>query len=774
MKYSLKDYQRDAVDSLKYEFNHLLNSNKSNRMISFKAPTGSGKTFMLSAFIEEIVNENESRDFCFVWASIGKGELQIQSYEAVSKYLSGYPKTALLDTEFFGSRSFMKKYEVVFVNWEKLVSKDSKTGNWKNSIMKDQEGASFIDVIEETKKRDTKIVLIIDESHIGKSQKSRIIEFKDTILVPHVTIEMSATPLTEPDVEVDPSKVIDEGMIKESIIVNEGVEESLILDDNTTSEELILEYGFNKRSEVFEEYRKVDSNVNPLVLIQIPNKEQGEAKLNVISDFLRSKGVTLENGKLKIWLTGKEHNFDKQKIKDNDDVTEFLVFKTAVATGWDCPRAHILVKFREGNSETFEIQTVGRILRTAEAKSYNNYKLDNAYIFTNLANYETQKDSYNPNSIKTEMSYFRKDQSKKDIYKSIKLKSFYRSRANDYNSADSGFYQVFDEEFCEYFGIVKDSIDYTNHDKMKDKGFDDSLVVKSSILQEDTIQTQFIDEAQSSNAGTKDVTESESDQLFSYYNIIKESLSGLAYVRSKSPINGAIVESFSKYYILLPRNKKLSMIQKLVLNNKDIFLEILSKATSRYKKILEETAGKKGIIKDFEIESSKAYSRETYIEVRSSLALYQPFRMKIVNSEHQSVNNLEKAFIEYLDSNPEHVEWHWHNGDERMEINFGIPYNNGTSTFQPDFIVKFKDGRIGIFDTKPIDYNIEDTALKANALYQYLEEQNKSREPKYGKLIGGIVVSNTSSYNNFYVYNEIEYKDFKESQKNWKSFGSLF
>jgi type III restriction enzyme len=205
-----------------------------------------------------------------------------------------------------------------------------------------------------------------------------------------------------------------------------------------------------------------------------------------------------------------------------------------------------------------------------------------------------------------------------------------------------------------------------------------------------------------------------------------------------------------------------------------MFLEILSKATARYKKILEETAGKKGVIKDFEIESSKAYSRETYKELRSSLALYQPFRMKIVNSENQSVNNLEKAFIEYLDSNPEHVEWHWHNGDERMEINFGIPYSNGTSTFQPDFIIKFKDGRIGIFDTKPVDYNIEDTALKANALYQYLEVHNKNRDSKYGKLIGGIVVSNTSSYNNFYVHNEIEYKDFKESQKNWKSFGSLF
>ena len=273
MKYSLKDYQREAVDLLKEDIHHYYN--RSNGVISFKAPTGSGKTFMMSALIEEIVNENEDKDFCFVWASIGKGELQIQSYEAVSKYLSGYPKCSLLDSEFFGSRSYIKKYEVVFVNWEKLVSKDSTTGKWKNSIMKDQEGASFIDVIEETKRRGTNIILIIDESHIGKSQESRIFEFKDTILIPNLTIEMSATPLTDPDIIVEPSKVVDEGMIKESIIVNEGIDEALVVDDNTTSEELILEYGFKKRLEIIEEYKKLDSNVNPLVLIQIPNKEQG-------------------------------------------------------------------------------------------------------------------------------------------------------------------------------------------------------------------------------------------------------------------------------------------------------------------------------------------------------------------------------------------------------------------------------------------------------------------------------------------------------------------
>lgn len=770
MIYSLKDYQREAVDELKRYFDFYYNQN--DKMIAFKAPTGSGKTFMLSSMMDEVVKENNDKNFCFVWASIGKGELQVQSYDAVSSYLEGYPKCSLLDNEFFGSRSYIKKFEVVFVNWEKLVQKDSITGKWKNSIMKDQEGMSFIDVIAETKTRGTKIILIIDESHIGKGQESRILEFKNTILEPNMTIEMSATPLTKPDVTVDPERVIDEGMIKESIIVNEGIDESLIVDDDITSEELVLEFGYKKRLELIEEYKKVGANINPLVLIQIPNKEQGDEKIMVIQDFLRNRGATLDNGKLKIWLTGKEHDFDKKKIKESDDPTEFLIFKTAVATGWDCPRAHVLVKFREDKSETFEIQTIGRILRTVEAKSYGNNKLDNAYIFTNLSQFETKKDSYNPNAIKTEMSSFRTDQKKQSIYTPIRLKSYYRSRQNDYNSADSGFYSVFEDEFCSYFNIVKGTMDYLNPKKILDKGFVDKSKVDDLIIRETGIDVRTIDEEQTSHSGTSEVTSSDSDILFTYYDIIKQNLNGLAYVRSKSPINGAIIECFTKYYHPYARSERIMKIQKLVVQNTEMIAEILSKATATYRSILIQNAGKTGVDIDFEIQQSKAYSRETYTEVLSSLALYQPFRMMISDYEKNMVNQLELAFIKYLDKNHKYIDWHWQNGSEVMEINFGIAYNNGVSTFQPDYIIRFKDGTIGIFDTKPIGERVEDTKIKAEALYKYIEESNKIRDTSQGKLIGGIVVS--KNYSDFYYFNENKYVDFGISQERWHSFSEVF
>lgn len=78
MIYSLKEYQRDAVDELKELFELYLKS-QTRKEIVFKAPTGSGKTFMASSLMEELASENSDINFCIMWACPGKGELHKQS-----------------------------------------------------------------------------------------------------------------------------------------------------------------------------------------------------------------------------------------------------------------------------------------------------------------------------------------------------------------------------------------------------------------------------------------------------------------------------------------------------------------------------------------------------------------------------------------------------------------------------------------------------------------------------------------------------------------------
>ncbi len=770
MIYTLKNYQRDAVDELK-QYISIGFKSTSRKEVVFKAPTGSGKTFMAASLFEELAEENPSVNFCILWACPGKGELHKQSFDAVKTYLGGNPVCSLLEDDFFGSRKYIKDKEIVFINWEKLIQKDKETGKWANNLMKDQEGMNFIDVIEKTKQNGTRVILVIDESHIGASQKARIQEFINTIIIPNIVLEMSATPLNNHiDVEIETQKVVDEGMIKEDVIVNQGINK----EDKTLAEQdselLVLQKGYDKRQEIVEEYNKLNIAVNPLVLIQIPNVDEGEAKKLVIKEFLREKGITEDNGKLKFWCDDKG-NFDKKAIKKNNDITEYLVFKTAVATGWDCPRAHILIKFRDGKSETFETQTIGRILRTAEAKSYDNYLLDNAYIFTNIWSFETKQDTYNPNRIKTEWSKMRDGYNKLNVWSQTQLSSFYRSRQGDYNSADSRYGAYFIKSFMKFFEL-KEEDKYAMSGQLKDrfelKGMNLDIKVDDVVMEETNIGVTSANEERNISGGLAKVTMAENDIQAQYNDLIRSNLSGLAYVRSKSPINSAIMDAFGIFYNVFGRKEKVTSIMKIVVNNKNIFAEILSESTQEFREMISKEAYKKGEHYDFKIEESRPYSIETHTELVPSIkSLYKPLYV-LKDNQGNPDNQLEKNFLNYLDSQNV-VEWYWENGTELMRVNFGISYNNGMNTFQPDFIVKFKNGSVGIFDTKPVDHRVEDTTVKANALYDYLVNINTNRGLA-PKIIGGIVVKVGTQ---FYVYLNGNYHDYNVSHDGWVNFNEV-
>lgn len=770
MIYTLKNYQRDAVNELK-QYISIGFKSTSRKEVVFKAPTGSGKTFMAASLFEELAEENPSVNFCILWACPGKGELHKQSFDAVKTYLGGNPVCSLLEDDFFGSRKYIKDKEIVFINWEKLIQKDKETGKWANNLMKDQEGMNFIDVIEKTKQNGTRVILVIDESHIGASQKARIQEFINTIIIPNIVLEMSATPLNNHiDVEIEAQKVVDEGMIKEDVIVNQGINK----EDKTLAEQdselLVLQKGYDKRQEIVDEYNKLNIAVNPLALIQIPNVDEGEAKKLVIKDFLREKGITEDNGKLKFWCDDKG-NFDKKAIKKNNDITEYLVFKTAVATGWDCPRAHILIKFRDGKSETFETQTIGRILRTAEAKSYDNYLLDNAYIFTNIWSFETKQDTYNPNRIKTEWSKMRDGYNKLNVWSQTQLSSFYRSRQGDYNSADSRYGAYFIKSFMKFFEL-KEEDKYAMSGQLKDrfelKGMNLDIKVDDVVMEETNIGVTSANEERNISGDLAKVTMAENDIQAQYNDLIRSNLSGLAYVRSKSPINSAIMDAFGIFYNVFGRKEKVTSIMKIVVNNKNIFAEILSESTQEFREMISKEAYKKGEHYDFKIEESRPYSIETHTELVPSIkSLYKPLYV-LKDNQGNPDNQLEKDFLNYLDSQNV-VEWYWENGTELMRVNFGISYNNGMNTFQPDFIVKFKNGSVGIFDTKPVDHRVEDTTVKANALYDYLVNINTNRGLA-PKIIGGIVVKVGTQ---FYVYLNGNYHDYNVSHDGWVNFNEV-
>ncbi len=226
------------------------------------------------------------------------------------------------------------------------------------------------------RQREKKIILIIDESHYANNAQ-RTNELRE-IINADVTLEMSATPKIQPSardmaednaqfVYVDPKDVIEAGMIKKELIINENLGE--LVDDEKTSQEIIIEAAYNKRQTLKDAYKNAGANINPLCLIQLPNAEVGEAKREVIEEFLSDKGITESSGKLAVWLS-EDKSDSLDEISDFNSEVEFLLFKQAIDTGWDCPRTHLLVKLRDIQSYTFEIQAVGRILRMPQQRHY--------------------------------------------------------------------------------------------------------------------------------------------------------------------------------------------------------------------------------------------------------------------------------------------------------------------------------------------------------------------------------------------------------------------
>lgn len=757
----LKTYQENAVDELLLKTNLLFKKDLSKRTIVFQSPTGSGKTFMMARYIEQVLEEFEDEDICFIWISIGKGNLHNQSYEALNSEFNGFPTCHLLEEEFFGSRTIIDKNEIVIVNWEKLRTKDRQTGEWKNILMKDKETTNFRELLQNTRDENRKIVMIIDESHTN-ADSERALELRDKIVDPFLTIEMSATPVFKDQevnekVVVDPNEVIKEGMIKKEIIINENIDR--IDDDDISSQELILLSAYMKREELKRQFEQENIKVNPLVLIQLPTAEAGEDKKEFIEAFLAEKNITTGNQKLAVWLS--EEKVNTEVLENNLSDVEYLIFKQAIDTGWNCPRAQILVRFREIRSIVFEIQTIGRILRMPEAIHYSNDNLNKGYVFTNLKSIDVKRETYNPNIIKS--VYCRR----KDIYKPLKLRSYYRNRV-DYGDITSSFYSVLEDTFCEYFNITKNKTEFGIYDKNKtkldEKGFNLSEVSFSDeIILNKEIDSNFFDHLTDEKITSQENYQahlSQDDLFHTFEYIIKINLNGFGPKRSLSTVKQAVYRWFKKYLNINLLDNGIIYIQNICLNNANIFSELIDRSINYYKPVKEKEIHNKLEESevwntDWDISESRNYSPITYQSYNYQLSLYDPCYLKIDSS-------IEKEFIEYLEDQKDKIEWWWQNGNEHMALNFGIKYGD-YSTFQPDFIVKFKDGKIGIFDTKAVGDREAENKLKAEALQKYIQEENS----KGKKLFGSLIIKPGEHFRANY---SPTYESFKVKEKDWDYF----
>jgi len=733
----LKIYQENAVEDLLGKAKKLLGYS-GNKKLGFKAPTGSGKTIMMAEFLKRLVNDNEVRQsLTFIWTA--PRQLHIQSREKLESY---FENTRALKCSFFEDLDDKKidENEVLFFNWESINKED-------NIYIRDNEqDFNLSNVLERTRGEGREIILVIDEAHHHAT--SEISQKLINEIAPKLTVEVSATPVIQNPDETTSVQIEDvkaEGVIKKAVILNEKFKNILEAGKIKTelggmkdSDEIVIKQALKKRDELSKAYKKEDVEINPLVLIQLPDRIgqlEDEMKNRVIGILKDKYDISVENGKLAIWLSGEHVN--KEYVEKNNSEVEVLIFKQAIALGWDCPRAHILVLFRQWHSPIFSIQTVGRIMRMPEP-DYGHYATDvlnYGYVFTNLNNIEIHEDIAR-DYITTYTS------NRRDDYKPINLLAYHPRRHREKTRLASSFIKIFLEE-AEMYGL-KGKID------VEAKKLDLKLISDWKAEEIDTLAGTKI-------VGDEAITASgrETQKLFDYF--VRQNLAPF-YPEDRSV--GRVKEAI---YRFLENELKVdygdqSGIQ-LVLSDKNEqhFINVIEITKKAYQESVVKREAEVVWKEDWNVPVSLTFG-DKYVETKRKKSIMLPFysdeRWK---TERTFINFLEKA---------DGVEWWFKNG-EREELFLAVPYNDGEQKpFYVDFVVKLKDGRIGLFDTKS-GFTIWDARPKIDGLHDYL-----LKETKKGRKIFGGIVTNTDqmSYLGKWIYFDKTSKDLKENDlSNWEN-----
>ena len=384
-------YQQDAIKELTDKTVKLLNLGGSRRKIVFEAPTGAGKTVMacqtLANIVDELRTRSDSRykECAFIWFAPRK--LHLQSYMSLKGAFGETRKLSPVMFDELDQSEGIQPGEILFVNWESINKE-------KNIMVRDSESsASIYEITRRTQQElGLPIIAVIDEEHMfwsNNADKTRQVLER---INPAIELRISATPKTvRPDAlyKVDRQDVIAAEMIKKEAVLNPEIDVNSNEDEIALNERLI-KAALEKREEIAEAYRAEGVNINPLLLIQLPNDKkesmttEDEKVAEQVKTYLKyMHDITEENGKLAVWLSNEKSNL--AGLEQPDNLAQVLLFKEAIALGWDCPRASVLLIFRKLSSDEFTIQTIGRILRMPEQRHYPNELLNYGYVYTDLA-----------------------------------------------------------------------------------------------------------------------------------------------------------------------------------------------------------------------------------------------------------------------------------------------------------------------------------------------------------------------------------------------------
>lgn len=758
----LKSYQEKSIQKIVADVLEQLNLDGERRKIVFQAPTGAGKTVMVTEAmcrIRETIADSDCRyrQAAFIW--IAPNELHIQSYQSMKNaFTETHRLTPVVYDELdAGYDGYIRPGEVLFVNWQSI--------NKANNVMVrgSEQMASVYDIIDRTtREHRIPIVCVIDEEHIFAGEKARQSEKVLSRINPKIELRISATPKTpDPDafIKIDRTEVIKEEMIKRNISLNPDVRDK---DAGDGLDVYLLGEAMKQRRKLAEAYRDCHASVNPLLLIQLPNDtnkdlttDEAELKEKLLTNLEYSYGATTENGKVAVWLSGEKTNLEG--IERHNSAVDVLIFKQAIAMGWDCPRAAVLLIYRKLSSEAFTIQTVGRIMRMPQQHFYADQHLNIGYVYTDLSadvikiepddqNYITKLHAYRRAEMKNvTIAACREERSNKENnvlrsdFKKVMLDFMAREWTLSYQPTLFDF-EADDEEEAATSKAAENRRFAGKHINMDVK----KILIEiptDMVITDDEGETPVVNKTGYAR------TPYEIGKVFERY------CSGMLTEWSKSKCLGtlqaALVEAMEELFEMFETDAKIVICSK---QNWPKFADLIKRALEYYrahvlKKLLKADRG----VVDFDwtVPEERDYAEDSY-EARGDIQQHamEPY------FEQKGASNPEKEFTKYLEENSDKMEWWYKNGNNGGQ-HFAVSYENihgVMSCFYVDFIILLKDGTICLFDTKSCNSD-PNAVAKNNALHEYVAAQRAAGK----KMTGGIAIYD--KYNWYYPGGTIEHTD---------------
>lgn len=677
----------------------------SKQTITVKAPTGAGKTIILIDFVDKYLNSVNSNT-AFIWLCPGKGDLEEQSRQKMINLLPSKTTKNMHDALLSG----FEAGSTTFINWE-LVTKKG------NKAISDTEKKNLFDRISEGHRKNIEYIIIIDEEHSNDTKKANnIISAFSAKNIIRVSATAKENKLYE-FYEIDEMDVISSGLITKALYINEDVDYS---GDFESEHGYLLEMADKKRKQIAKAYSEQDGkakSIRPLVIIQFPNSS--DKLIEAVENKLSDMGYTYTNGMVAKWMSDTQEKKNLEGITELSATPVFLLMKQAIATGWDCPRAKILVKLRENMSEDFEIQTIGRIRRMPEAKHYDVDVLDFCYLYTFDEKYKE--------GIKAAMSeaYETKRVFLKDKCKTFTLQKQLRNKDLDGLGERETFLVVYKYLVDKYklTGNKEDNklrlegAGYVFNDEIIGYMREGKFVKTDSVLDENS--GTYRQTSRTVNTHTHGI------ELLHSVDVIKTTI-GMTAQKTK-----IILERLFRKNVLVP-HKLLSLITPqyyaFVINNEHTLKADFREATAS---LAVQTGFLEPKTMPFTIPEQELYRydpTETDVEEMLSSA-YKDYSSAMIVEGIRSKS--ERLFERYCEQQTD-IEWVYKNGNTGQQY-FSVVYIDSLQKqwlFYPDYIVKKTNGDVWIIETKGgesggksknIDIQVEN---KFASFKEYAEKKN--------------------------------------------------